>query len=179
MVFGEIPFAGWPERLNVKILTSCKNMDPLSEALFDTKRVGKIISRSKIEFNAKKVDKIQGLDELSPLLFPGNRKHQKIFIAIFIELKYADRGFLSYLKPLCEKYEFSPRMLETVRSKMKRMGLIDHVSRFSRSHGYKDGWVLSTRFSHSMTRLAELARGFKDKKDPLQEHKDHDLFRYL
>ena len=135
--------------------------------------------RTKIEFNSKKIDRIQGLDELGVLLFPGNRYHQKVFLAIFIEIKYADGGFLPYLKPLCEKHEFSPRTLETVRSKMNRMGLIDHVSRFSKVHGYKDGWVLSTRFSHSLIRLAELTQGFKDRKDSLQEHKDRDLFRYI
>ena len=135
--------------------------------------------RTKVEFNAKKIDRIQALDELAAMLFPGNRKHQKIFLAIFVELKYTDGGFLPYLKPLCERYEFSPRMLETVRSKMRRMGLIDHVSRFSRVHGNKDGWVLSSRFSHSLTRLAELVQDFKDKRDPLQERKDRDLFRYL
>ena len=135
--------------------------------------------RTKIEFNAKKIDKIQGLDELAISFFPGNRRHQKVFLAIYIEIKYADQGFLPYLKSLCEKYEFSPRILETVRSKMKRMGLIDHVSRFSKTYGYKDGWVLSTRFSHSLTRLAELIEDFKGRKDPVQEHKDRDLFRYI
>jgi len=135
--------------------------------------------RTKIEFNAKKIDRIQGLDELATLLFSGNRRHQKAFIAIFIEIKYADGGFLPYLKPLCERYEFSPRMLETVRSKMKRLGLIDHVSRFSQSHGYKEGWALTTRFSHSLTRLAKLVQDIKERKDPLQERKDRDLFKYL
>ena len=135
--------------------------------------------RTKIEFNSKKVDRIQGLDELAALLFPGNRNHQKVFLAIFVELKYAGGGFLPYLKPLCEKYGFSPRMIETVRSKMRRLGLIDHVSRFSKARGYKDGWALSTRFSHSLNRLAELAQELKDKKDHLQERKDRDLFRYL
>ena len=135
--------------------------------------------RTKIEFNAKKIYKIQGLDELAILLFPGNRRHQKVFLAIYIEIKYADQGFLPYLRPLCEQYEFSPRMLETVRSKMRRMGLIDHVSKFSRVYGYKDGWVLSSRFSHSLAKLAELTQGLKEKKDPLQERKDRDLFRYL
>ena len=135
--------------------------------------------RTKIEFNSKKVDRIQGLDELAALLFPGNRNHQKVFLAIFVELKYADGGFLPYLKPVCEKYEFSPRILEAVRSKMRRLGLIDHISRFSHSHGYKEGWVLSSRFSHSLTRLAELSKDFRERKDPLQERKDRDLFRYL
>jgi hypothetical protein len=137
------------------------------------------VPRTKIEFNAKKIDRIQGLDELATLLFPGKRRHQKVFLSIFIEVKYADGGFLPYLKPLCEKYEFSPRMLETVRSKMRRLGLIDHISRFSQSHGYKEGWVLSTRFCHSLSRLAELSNDFKERKEPMQERKDRDLFRYL
>ncbi len=134
---------------------------------------------TKIEFNAKKIDRIQGVDELAVLLFPGNRIHQKVFLTIFVEFKYADGGFLSCLNHLCEKYEFSPRILEAVRSKMRRLALIDHISRFSHSHGYKEGWVLSSRFSHSLTRLAELSKDFREWKDPLQERKDRDLFRYL
>lgn len=137
------------------------------------------MSRTKIEFNAKRIDRIQGLDELAALLFSGNRTHQKIFLAIFVEIKYSKELCIPYLQPLCDKYGFSPRTLETVRSKMRRLGLIDHVSRFSKAHAYKEGWVLSTRFAHSLTRLAELTQGFKDKKDPLQERKDRDLFRYL
>ena len=48
--------------------------------------------RTKIEFNAKKIDRIQGLDELAAILFPGNRNHQKVFLAIFIEIKYSKDG---------------------------------------------------------------------------------------
>ncbi len=135
--------------------------------------------RTKIEFNAKKIDRIHGLDELATLLFPGNRKHQKVFMAIFIEIKYADGGYLPYLKPLCEKYEFSPRMLETVRSKMKRLGLIEHISRLNRKLGYRDGWVFSSRLSRSLVKLSELLQDFKDRKGAIQEQKDRDLFRYL
>jgi len=134
---------------------------------------------TKIEFNSNKIARIQGLEELAALLFPGNRAQQKIFLAVFIEIQYAKKGFVPHLLPLCDKYGFSPRMLETVRSKMRRLGLIDHVSRFSKVHGYKDGWVFSSRFSRSLARLAELVQGFKDRKDPLQERKDRDLFRYL
>ena len=135
------------------------------------------MSRTKIEFNAKKIDRIQGVDELATLLFSGNRMHQKVFLAIFIEIKYAMEDFSLIFKPLCEKYDFSPRMLETVRKGSASDSLI--ISRPDKKLGYKDGWVLSTRFSHSLIRLAELAREFKDKKDPLQERKDRDLFRYL
>jgi hypothetical protein len=135
--------------------------------------------RTKIEFNAKKIDRIQGIDELAVLLFPGNRRHQKVFLSIFIEIKYADCGFLPYLKPLCEKYEFSPRMLETVRSKMRRMGFIDHVSRFNKAHDCKEGWVFSSRFNHALKRLADFNKDFRDRKDVLQERKDRDLFQYI
>ena len=135
--------------------------------------------RTKIEFNAKKIDRIHGLDELAALLFPGNRNQQKVFLAIFIEIKYSKELFIPYLQPLCGKYGFSPRMLETVRSKAVRLGLIEHVSRLNRKLGYRDGWVFSSRFSRSLARLSELLQDLKDRKDTLQERKDRDLFRYL
>lgn len=134
---------------------------------------------TKIELNYNKIARIQGLDELAKILFPGNRNHQKIFLAIFIELKYAPEQFLPSLAPLCDKYGFTPRMLETVRSKMRRIGIIDHVSRFNRAYGYREGWVFSNRFTKALTRLAELAQGYRNRKDDLQEQKDRDLFIYL
>jgi len=134
---------------------------------------------TKIELNYNKIDRIQALDEIAKLLFPCNKNHQKIFLHIFIELKYADDEFLSSLKPLCEKYGFSHRMLEIVRSKMRRMGIIDHVSRFNKAYGYREGWVFSNRFSLTLVRLAELIKRFRERKEALQERKDRDLFRYL
>jgi len=134
---------------------------------------------TKIELNHNKIARIQGLDELSGTFFPGNRNHQKIFLAIFIEIKYAPGEFLPTLAPLCEKYGFTPRSLETVRSKMRRMGLIDHVSRFNKAHGYHEGWVFSNRLTWSLNRLSGLTQGFRGRKDPLQERKDRDLFAYI
>ena len=134
---------------------------------------------TKIELNYNKITRIQGLDELAKILFPGNRNHQKIFLAIFIELKYALGEFLPSLTPFCNKYGFTPRMLETVRSKMRRIGIIDHVSRFNKAYGYREGWVFSNRFSRTLTHLSELTQGFRNRKDALQEQKDRDLFMYL
>jgi len=134
---------------------------------------------TKIELNYNRITRIQGLDELAQILFPGNRNHQKIFLAIFIELKYAPGEFLPSLRPLCDRYGFTPRVLETVRSKLKRMAVIDHVSRFNKSYGYREGWVFSNRFSKTLTRLAELTQSFRERKDVLQEQKDRDLFMYL
>jgi hypothetical protein len=139
----------------------------------------KKIPSTKIELNHNKIARIQGLDELAKLLFPGNRNHQKVFLAIFVELKYAPDEFLPYLTPLCDGYGFSPRMLETVRSKMRRMGLIDHVSRFNKAYGYREGWVFSNRFSQALGRLGDLTKVFRERKDGLQEQKDRDLFMYV
>ena len=140
--------------------------------------MNKMVS-TKIELNFNKTARIQGLDELGRILFPGNRNHQKIFLAVFIELKYAPNEFLPTLAPLCVKYSFTPRMLETVRSKMRRMGLIDHVSRFNKTYGYREGWVFSNRFARALARLVEFAQCFRERKDALQERKDRDLFMYL
>jgi len=134
---------------------------------------------TKIELNCNKIARIQGLDELAKILFPGNRNHQRIFLSIYIELKYAPLQFLPSLAPLCHKHEFSPRMLETVRSKMRRMGLIDHVSRFNKKYGYREGWVFSKRFQNSIHRLIKILDATKSPKDAIQERKDRDLFRYL
>lgn len=134
---------------------------------------------TKIEISHNKINRIQGLDELAVILFPGNKNHQKVFLAIFIEIKYANGEFVGSLSQLCQQYDFSPRMLETVRSKMRRMGIIDHVSRFNKRYGYREGWVFSNRFSRSLNRLSGLIQNFRDRRELLQERKDRDLFMYL
>ena len=134
---------------------------------------------TKIEISHNKINRIQGLDELAVILFPGNKNHQKVFLAIFIEIKYANGEFVGSLSQLCQQYDFSPRMLETVRSKMRRMGIIDHVSRFNKQYGYREGWIFSNRFSKTLSRLSELIQNFRDHKEFLQERKDRDLFMYL
>ena len=134
---------------------------------------------SRIELNHNKITHIQGLDELAKVLFPGNRNHQKVFLAIFIELKFAPQEFLPNIATLCTKYNFTPRTLETVRSKMRRMGIIDHVSRFNNTYGYREGWIFSNRFSNSLIRLTKLIKIFRCRKDTLQNQKDLDLFKYI
>jgi hypothetical protein len=134
---------------------------------------------TKIDLNHNKIARIDGLDELAAVLFPGNKTHQKLFLAIFVEIKYSDGSFLSSLSFLPDKYGFSGRTLGSVRAKMRRMGLIDHVCRFNKSHGYREGWVFSGRFQRSLGRLEELWLRFREHKDGNQEKKDRDLFKYL
>jgi hypothetical protein len=75
------------------------------------KKVGvRNVPSTKIDLNYSKIGRMQALDEIAGVLFPGNNNHQKVFLAIFIELKYAPQQFLASLTLLCEKYDFTPRM---------------------------------------------------------------------
>ncbi|MCX5759747.1 MAG: hypothetical protein NTU83_14835, partial [Candidatus Hydrogenedentes bacterium] len=119
------------------------------------------------------------LDDLARVLFPGNKNQQRAFLAIFVELKWAPGQFLPTLEPIAQKHEISSRTLETVRAKMRRFGLIDHVSRFNAKHGYREGWVFSRRFERSLNCLSCLLEKAKASRLPSQEQKDRDAYRYL
>lgn len=134
---------------------------------------------TKIELNANKIARLSALDDLARVLFPGNRNHQRVCLAIFIELKYAPGQLLPSLEPLCQQYSFSPRTLETVRAKMRRLGLIDHVCRFNQAHGYREGWVFSGRLARALSKLSGLIEEQKKSGDAVQERKDRDAFLYL
>jgi hypothetical protein len=139
----------------------------------------KNIPSTNIEIRYNKIQRMNGLDDLARILFPINKLHKKVFLAIFIELKYAPDQFLPSLLPLCVKYGFTLRTLETVRSKMRRMGIIDHVCRFNKTHGYREGWVFSNRFYRALISLSKTTEDLKHKRDDLQKRKDYDLFSYL
>ncbi len=138
-----------------------------------------MLASTKIDLNHNKVARIQDIDELAGILFPGNRNHQKCFLALWVELKWAPDQFLPTLEPVADKYGISHRSLETVRAKMRRLGLIDHVSRFGQKHGYREGWVFSNKFSQALQSLAFLTKSLMERKNPQQEAKDRDAFRYL
>ena len=134
---------------------------------------------TKIEFGFNRISRIESLDEFAELLFPNNRNHQKLFLAIFVELKYADDQYLKSLEWVADKYGCSRRVLEIVRAKMRRLGLIDHVSRFGQRHGYREGWVFSSRFAKSAVALSGLPDRFREIRGAKQEARDRDLFRYF
>ena len=134
---------------------------------------------TKVELSYNKIARIQDLDELAEILFPNNRNHQKVFIAIFVELKWAESQFLPALESVADKYGLSHRVLEGVRAKMRRMGFIDHVSRFNSKHGYREGWVFSNRFLRSLEQLAGLVKRMKERTSPMQEKKDRDALLYV
>jgi len=64
---------------------------------------------TKIELNHNKISRVRDLSDLAIILFPHNKQHQKVFLAIFIELKYADGQAISSLNRITEKYNISRR----------------------------------------------------------------------
>ncbi len=122
---------------------------------------------------------MEALDELAAILFPGNKNHQRIFLAVFVELKWAERQFLATLDPIANKHAFSHRSLETVRAKMRRLGLIDHVSRFNQKHGYREGWTLSSKLPNTLKHLAARITALRSTETVAQERKDWDSLRYI
>jgi hypothetical protein len=69
---------------------------------------------------------------------------------------------ISDLTDVAERNAVSRRTLERTRAKMKRMGIIEHVSRFSARNNYHDGWVLSSRFENCLRQLAEKSENLKN-----------------
>jgi len=137
------------------------------------------LASTKIELNHSRIARVQDLDELAGVLFPGNRHHQRIFLAVFVELKWAEGQFLEALEPVADKYGITRRSLETVRAKMRRLGLIDHVSRFGQKHGYREGWVFSNKFGKALRRLAELSESMRERRGHAGERKDRDALTYI
>jgi len=138
-----------------------------------------IAVRAKIEVGFNQIRRINGLDDLARILFPDNKNHQKIFLSLFIELKYAPDQFLSNFRYIPAKYGISDRVLQIVRAKMRKLGLIDHVSKFNSKYGYREGWVFSTKFAKSLSNLGETVRQYQEQKDGRQEDKDKDCLRYI
>ena len=131
----------------------------------------KMPSLHKIAIGFNKINRISDLADLAELLFPNNMNHQYVFALIYLELKWADKVVPDLADKLLKK-GISKRTIERVRAKLRLMGIIDHVSRFNQKYGYKEGFILSNRFTGTMKKLAdkyeEMAQR-KEEKDKLQE----------
>ena len=134
---------------------------------------------TKVDLNCNKIARIEGLDELAKVLFPGNKNHQSTFLFIFVDLKWSTGQLLPALEPIADRHGISHRTLQTVRAKMRRLGIVDHVSRFNRKHGYREGWVFSKRFDQSLIRLSELMAKARLADNLSNKAKDKDLHRYI
>jgi hypothetical protein len=110
---------------------------------------------TKVELSFNRIARMVDSADLAELLFPGNRNQQHAFLAVWISLKRADHCMVPNLGEAVCGHGISRRTLERVRAKMRRIGLIDHVSRFNARHGCREGWILSSRFENSLRQLAD------------------------
>lgn len=110
---------------------------------------------TRIELAFNKIARLSDASDLAELLFPGNRNQQHAFLAVWFSLKWSGTSLVPNLSEPAQEYAVSRRTLERVRAKLRRLGLIDHVSRFNARHGYREGWVVSPRFEHSLRQLAD------------------------
>ena len=122
---------------------------------------------TKIHFNYRK--EISDYADLVEMLFPGNRNQQYASACILFELKWTDRIIQSSLNFIQDKYMVSKRILERTRSKLSRLGLIEHVSSFNTRYGGQSGWKLSSRFEAALKRLAEKTTSLRDKNSSSKE----------
>ena len=134
---------------------------------------------TKVEISFNKIQRIAGLDDLARILFPQNTRHQKVFCAMFLEVKYAPNQFLGSFAFFIKKYDFSQRVLEKVRAKCRRMGIFDHVSRFNSKHGYREGWVFSNRFGLSLEKLSDTFNEYRKITETTRKEKDFDALGYV
>jgi len=120
------------------------------------------MTSTKIAWSFNKIAKLADSADLAEMLFPGNRNQQHAFLVLLISLKWADQRMVPNLASVTRQHGVSRRTFERVRAKLRRLGLIDHVSRFNARHGYREGWVLSTRFEHGLRTLASTIERLKD-----------------
>jgi hypothetical protein len=136
--------------------------------------------RTKIEMNPALARRISGLDDLARIFFPDNRNHQRAFVAIWLEIKYADNQFLLSSTDISSRYEISSRILDIVRAKLKKLGIIKRISHFNPTYGYRSGWVFSSRCSSMLQKMARMLRSYATAtRDSISEEKDRASLNYV
>ena len=137
-------------------------------------------TRTKIEINPTVARRITGLDDLARVFFPDNRTHRRVFIAIWTGIKYADGQFMPSGSDPTEIQGVSPRIVETVRAKMKRLGLIKRISHFNPAFGGRSGWTFSSRFLSCLRGLVSVTdRSMQVSGCLTDEKKDRDCVLYV
>ena len=95
------------------------------------------------------------------MLFPDNRNQQHAATCIFFELKWA-KHMVPNLAHIEKRYDISGRILQRTRSKLSRLGLIEHISYLNNRYGGQHGWRLSTCFERTLNKLALKCADFRN-----------------
>ena len=120
------------------------------------------MTSTKIDCSFNRIAKLQDLADLADLLFPNNRNQQHAFIVIWLAIKWSPHRIVPNFQVVAAQHGISRRTMERVRAKMRRMGLIDHVSRFNKAYGCREGWTLSARFERGLRQMSQHVQALKD-----------------
>ena len=112
------------------------------------------MTSTKIELSNARIRQVVDPGDLAELLFPGNRNQQHAFLVVWTTLKWR-HDIVPNLTDAAREQDVTRRTLERVRAKLRRLGVIEHVSRFSSKHGYREGWMLSARLERNLRLLAD------------------------
>ena len=124
--------------------------------------------------------RVSGLDDLARMFFPDNLRHQRAFVALWLEIKYSEEQFLPSCNNVAPSYEITQRVFEIVRAKMKRLGLIKRVSHYNPAFGHRSGWTFSSRFRQSLSSLSDTLSGaVRPQGRAVDEQKDRNALLYL
>ena len=115
------------------------------------------MTNTRIELSFNRIARVSDAGDFAELLIPSNRNQQHCFLAIWFSIKWADHGLVPNLQDVAAKHRVSRRTLERVRAKLRRLGLLDHVCRFNKQFGYREGLTLSARFSRSLAQFAQVS----------------------
>lgn len=129
------------------------------------------MTSTRIEWSFNKIGRLKDLADLAELLFPNNRNQQHAFICLWLAIKWSPHRMVPNLQTVARRHGISRRTMERVRAKARRLGLIDHVSRFNEAYGCREGWILSTRFERS---LKALMKNLADLQDPSCSSREKD-----
>ncbi len=120
------------------------------------------MTSTRIDWSFHKIAKLTDAADLGEMLFPANRNQQHAFLIIWIALKWQPHRMVPNLGEAVRGHGVSRRTLERVRAKLRRLGLLDRISRFNTRYGGVEGWALSSRFEHSLRVLADRIGAMKD-----------------
>ena len=120
------------------------------------------MTSTKIDWTFNRIARLQDLADLAALLFPNNANLQHAFICLWLAIKWSPHRIVPNFDALAKEHGISRRTLQRVRAKMRRMGLIDHVSRFNKAYGCREGWILSARFERGLRQMSQCLQALKD-----------------
>jgi hypothetical protein len=113
------------------------------------------MTSNRIELHLGQIARLADAADLAEVLFPGNRNQQHAFLVLWIPRKWGPTSIVPNASEVAARHGVTRRTMERVRAKLRRLGLIERVSRFNARYGGQEGWVLSTRFERGLHQLAD------------------------